>query len=119
MTEPFKVGDVIERTNESRWVTLEWASDDDGAGSQFVAGHSNDGYPFAALIYPPDWRIHVPEPERKRWTLETERRSVKVGEFYVHDFASITIERAYPSDAGDALYVIVAGSVKPLPEEQK
>ena len=125
MTEPFKVGDVIthEGFAPARTVTLEWVSDPDGAGSQFVAGQGSDRYPFAGVIYLPDWRIHVPEPERKRWVFETEKRKPEPGERYRATGLLGPANQIHVKVDGDChngeYDVIVSGSVKPLPEEQK
>mgnify|MGYP001592248994 CR=1 FL=1 len=121
MNEPFKVGDKIT-TDDPPFSQLPWTINYIEPWSDTDAAHVSraaDGTIRCGGISLARWRIHVPGPERKRWTFQTERRVPTADEIYV--VGSNVYHFCYQGK-GDMMTqefdVLVAGSVKPLPEEK-
>ena len=116
MSEPFKVGDVIKGVTAGSLATIIAVTDEGDLWAKSWVLPTPFTIAARNTIF---WRIHVPEPERKRWTFQTERRKPTADEIYV--VGSNVYHFCYQGK-GDMMTqefdVLVAGSVKPLPEEK-
>lgn len=112
LNEPFKVGDTIEGVTAGSLATILAVTDE----GDLWARSSVLPVPFTiSASQTLNWRIHVPEPERKRWAFQTERRVPLADELFVQGSRLRSRDFSVLYTEAD---VLVAGSVKSLPEEK-